>query len=111
MNRGVLPHSRILGLAVPIAAMCLMLVIGWFLIFRKNHTLTVEGSTISEKDMMSNRIRTTVSASQIRSVRRNLLGEWLLKDENGKTLLCVESNMSERDLLEVWLAGHGLTVE
>ncbi len=88
-----------------------LLLLTWLLIFRKNHTLTVEGSSIRDTNFMTNRVCATVESREIRSVRRNLLGEWLLKDENGKTLIRVESNMSERDLLKAWLSRRGLTVD
>ena len=111
MKRGVLPAGSAVGLITIVVMCALLLVLEYFLILRKNHTLKVEGSTIREKRMLSSRAQTVVEARQIHSVRRNFLGEWLLKDGNGKTLLCVESNMSDRDLLEEWLGRHGITVE
>ena len=110
-ERGFLPASRGLYYVSLVLWSGLMILLGYLLIFRKNHILSVEESTIRETDMMSRRVRATIEARQIRSVHRNLLGEWLLKDENGKTLLCIESNMSNRDMLQEWLNRRGLTVE
>ena len=108
---GVKSLPNALGPIVSGLMLVAVLVLAYFLIFRKSHSLAVGAGEISERSLLSGKILRTVSAEEICSVRHNLLGEWLLQDGQGKTLLCVESNMSCREELAAWLAKRGRTVE
>ena len=73
----------------------------------KNHTIVVFDDSLTEKDPRGRFVR-KVSASQIVSYRRNILGEISLIDSDSKKLLCVESNMTNRDRFEQWLTAHNI---
>ena len=104
MQNGLIPRIKALGLTSVYGSMAAMLVLGYFLIFRKNHTLTFRPNGIEETSWR--RIQTTHSIRQIRYYRRNLLGEYILTDSDGKTLFWVEPNMTNRDRFLDWLAAH-----
>ena len=102
---GVLPKNRVtatLGMILQVSLLC---VLGFFLILRKNHSLEVQEHCILHTDWRR-RAASTIQTNQIRSFRRNLMGELLLLDENGKVLICVEPNMSNHDLFLQWLQNH-----
>ena len=104
---GILPSGSTWGLIYTSIPMAVMLLIGYFLIFRKNHQVNVDNNTIVEINWQrkeSCRIRST----QIDSVRTNALKEIILLDKDGNKLLCVESNMTNRDRFEQWLAAHNI---
>ena len=100
----ILPVNDLTGFLIMSSALVMMGVLGYFLIFRKNHIIEVSDISLAERDWQS-KVR-LVSVGRIRSIRKNLLGEILLLDENNKVLLCVESNMENRDLFLKWLEKH-----
>lgn len=80
----------------------LLLVFGYFLIFRKIHTVAVNGTTITDHITVLNKTN-TVHISEIKSVKRNFLGEIVLKNADGKTLLTVENGMTNFAEFEEYL--------
>ena len=107
LSLDVLPRGSTWGLIYTSIPMAVILLTGYFLIFRKNHQVNVCDNTIVEINWQrkeSRRIRST----QIDSVRINALKELILLDKDGNKLLCVESNMTNRDRFEQWLAAHNI---
>lgn len=92
------------GLSKLLALLSLLLVcvLGYFLIFKKNHHVDVNGSTVTDTNVIFQKSR-TFSIRDVRSVTRNLIGDLCLRDENGKTLLVVEPGMSDFDQFESYL--------
>ena len=105
MQNGLIPQSRALGMASIYGSMAAMMVISYFLIWKKNHSIEVKDNTLTEKSWRGN-TAATVKTSQISRIRRNLLGEIILEDIDGRRLLCIESNMTNRDRFELWLTAH-----
>ena len=97
----IIPTSKFLAFVYLTIPMLLMVTLGYFLIFRKNHKIEVSDDTITETSWR-NKV-STISVHEIASVRRNLLREVILLDENGSKLLCVEANMTNFDQFENWL--------
>ena len=81
--------------------------LGYFLIFKKNHCITVDDDTISETDWRQ-KTCCVIRVAQIGSYRRNILGEIILLDTDGNRLLCVEANMSNFDAFQQWLARYNV---
>ena len=79
---------------------------GYFLIFKKNHQFEVHEKNIHIKEMFGQ--AWDLPAHRICRYRRNLLGELVLFDEDGKRLLTVESNMTEFEEFQVWLERRGI---
>ena len=101
---GILPANDLIGFLIMFSALVMMGTLGYFLIFRKNHTIEVSDISLAERDWQG-KVR-LIAVSKIRSSRKNLLGEILLLDENRNVLLCVESNMENRDLFLKWMDKH-----
>ena len=80
--------------------------LGYFLIFKKNHQFEVHEKNIHIKEMFGQ--EWDLPAHRICRYRRNLLGELVLFDEDGKRLLTVESNMTEFEEFQVWLERRGI---
>ena len=87
--------------------MAIMMILGYFLIFRKNHRVEVKDNQIIETDWRQ-REACRIEVSQIHSIKRNLLNEIIIVDENGNRLLCVESNMTNIPKFEQWLERHNI---
>ena len=102
--QGVLPDNDLTGFLIMSSALVMMGTLGYFLIFRKNHIIEVSDISLAERDWQG-KVR-LIGVSKIRSWKKNLLGEILLLDENKNVLLCVESNMENRDLFLTWLDQH-----
>ena len=98
---GILPTSKYLAFVYLTIPMLLMVTLGYFLIFRKNHKIEIQDDTITETNWL-NKVR-TISVHEIASVRRNILREISLLDADGKKLLCVEANMTNFDQFLHWL--------
>ena len=107
MQNGLIPPNRILGLSVFYGSMAGMMVISYFMIWKKNHIIEVRDNTLTEKSWRGPVI-TTVKTSQIAAFRRNFLGEIILLDKENRRLLCIESNMTNRDRFLEWLAAHNI---
>ena len=98
---GILPVSEITRYFLLAFWAIMMGTLGYFLIFKKNHQLDINDNTITETDW---RCRVTqIPVSHVRSFRRNWLKEYILLDENGKRLVCIETNMENFDLFEQWI--------
>ena len=98
---GILPVSEITRYFLLAFWAIMMGTLGYFLIFKKNHQLDINDNTITETDW---RCRVTqIPLSHVRSFRRNWLKEYILLDENGKRLVCIETNMENFDLFEQWI--------
>ena len=98
---GILPVSEITRYFLLAVWAIMMGTLGYFLIFKKNHQLDINDNTITETDW---RCRVTqIPVSHVRSFRRNWLKEYILLDENGKRLVCIETNMENFDLFEQWI--------
>ena len=105
MQNGLIPQSKALGMFSIYGSMAIMMVISYFLIWKKNHTIEVKDNTLTEKTWRGE-LSAKVKTAQIAEYRRNFLGEIVLVDADGKKLLCIESNMTNRDCFEQWLAAH-----
>ena len=103
MKRGIFPKTPI----VFYLSMAAISVLGYFLIFKKNHSIQIQDNTITETDWSRKNTR-KIKASQVCCFRRNFLGEIILLDTNSKKLLCVEKNMSNFDLFQQWLERHNI---
>ena len=97
----ILPTSKYLAFVYLTIPMILMVILGYFLIFRKNHKIEIQDDTIKETSWR-NKV-STISVHEIASVRRNILREISLLDADGKKLLCVEANMTNFDQFLHWL--------
>ena len=101
---GILPVSEITRYFLLAVWAIMMGKLGYFLIFKKNHQLDINDNTITETDW---RCRVTqLPVSHVRSFRRNWLKEYILLDENGKRLVCIETNMENFDLFEQWISNQ-----
>ena len=101
---GILPVSEITRYFLLAVWAIMMGTLGYFLIFKKNHQLDINDNTITETDW---RCRVTQRpVSHVRSFRRNWLKEYILLDENGKRLVCIETNMENFDLFEQWIGNQ-----
>ena len=107
MQNGLIPQIKALGMFSIYGSMAIMMVISYFLIWKKNHTIEVKDNTLTEKNWRSE-LSVKIKTSQISGYRRNFLGEIILVDANSKKLLCVESNMTNRDRFEQWLTAHNI---
>ena len=105
MQNGLIPQSKALGMFSIYGSMAIMMVISYFLIWKKNHTIEVKDNTLTEKTWRGE-LSAKVKTAQIAEYRRNFLGEIVLMDADGKKLLCIESNMTNRDRFEQWLTAH-----
>ena len=103
MKRGIFPKTPI----VFYLSMAAITVLGYFLIFKKNHSIQIQDNTITETDWLRKNTQ-EIKAAQVCCFRRNFLGEIILLDKNGKKLLCVEKNMSNFDLFQQWLEQHNI---
>ena len=101
---GILPVSEITRYFLLAVWAIMMGTLGYFLIFKKNHQLDINDNTITETDW---RCRVTqLPVSHVRSFCRNWLKEYILLDENGKRLVCIETNMENFDLFEQWIGNQ-----
>ena len=104
LQTGSIPHSKPLEVATIIGCFAATLLLGYFLILRKNHTLTFYPNRILETSNSGR--RTTHAALRVMYYRRNFLGEYILTDGIGNKILCIESNMTNHDRFLIWLAAH-----
>ena len=104
MDRGLIPENTILGFVTIFGSLAAMMILGYFLIFQKNHTLAFVSNAILETNW-----RRQVKGHpfyHIKHYRRNFLGEYILTDGGGNKILCVEPNMSNFDRFQQWMAEH-----
>lgn len=107
MQCNILPNSSVWRLIYICVAMLTMGFLGYYMIFRKNHQIDINGKTIIETDFRGKQ-SCCITISQISSVRRNFLNELILLDKGGKKLLSVESNMTNYDQFKDWLSNHDI---
>ena len=107
LDLSVLPKNRILSyvyLYFPIACMMLL---GYTLVLRKNHSLEIKNNTVIETSWTGKETK-RIKVNQIHSYRRNFLQEIILLDEIGNKLLSAEANMTNFDLFQQWLSKHSI---
>ena len=71
----------------------------------KNHTIVVFENSVTEKDHLGRFVR-KITANQFSHYQKNIFDEIILIGCFGNRLLCVESNMTNRDRFEQWLTAH-----
>ncbi len=94
---GIIPNANGLAslwLLIPLAFIWVLMD---RLIYRKNHTISVFAHHMVETNIW--RKEREILFSQVHSVKNNWLGELIVKDVRGKTLLCIEENMENRERL------------
>ena len=89
------------------AGACVFIAIAGLCSLVKNHTIVVFDNSMTEKDFRGRFIR-KVTADQITLYRKNHFDEIILIDFDSKPLLCIESNMTNRDRFEQWLTAHNI---
>ena len=95
---GYLPLSDSVGTTVCSIVMGIpLLVLGYFLIFLKNHEITVSGTTVTNFVRPLNRT-SSFTLCEVKSVKRGFLGEIVLKNEDGRTFLTVEKGMTNYEM-------------
>jgi hypothetical protein len=109
VDTGILPNDFLTALVVFLVAMAWIIIAGVRLIFRKNHNYVIADNTINVTEFTGK--TRTVSIRDVASYKRNWLGELVLKDSEGKTLLTAEANMENFDLFKEYLALSGITEE
>ena len=100
-------NSVVVDIVLIFLPMTFMMILGYFLIFRKNHQVEVKDNQIIETNWRQHEI-CRFKVSQIHSVKRNFLNEIIIVDKNGNRILCVESNMSNFQQFEHWLQEHNI---
>ena len=97
IGHGIIPDfdgMSFLLLLIPLAGM-------WYLanrfILRKNHSVAVYAHYMVEVDLRQKERR--ISFDQVHAVKTNWLGETVVKDAKGKTLLFLDENMENRERL------------
>ena len=78
-----------------------------FLIYKKNHIITIKDNTITETDWR-HKHHHVIKTTQICNYRRNILGEIVLLDNTQTKILCIEANMSNFDAFQQWLVRHNI---
>jgi hypothetical protein len=109
VDTGLLPNDFLTALVVFLVAMAWIIIAGVRLIFRKNHNYVIADNTINVTEFTGK--TRTVSIRDVASYKRNWLGELVLKDSEGKTLLTAEANMENFDLFKEYLSLSGITEE
>ena len=97
IDGGVIPNDNgraSLLLFIPLA--CIWILMDR-LIYRKNHTVSVYAQYMVETNRKHKQRK--IEFSQVHSLKKNLLGEIIVKDAAGNTLLCLEENMENRERL------------
>ena len=107
LDFGIKINSEVVSLVLVYLPMIFMVILGYFLIFRKNHRVEIKDNQIIETDWREREV-CRFKASQIHSIKRNFLNEIIIVDQNGNRLLCVESNMTSFQKFEQWLQEHNI---
>lgn len=101
VSTGILPGGKIFGFVYIGITLALMILLGYFFIFKKNHEIEITENEIHHKDW---RGRTSIiPIHRVHTYYRNWLKEYILLDSAGKSLVCIESNMHNLNLFEQWL--------
>ena len=91
------------------AAAWVFILLSAILVFPRDHMIVVFDNSLVEKHIYTDTKKLfacKIRSEQISHFRRNRLGEIVLVDADSKDLLCIESNMTNRDRFEQWLAAH-----
>ena len=89
------------------AAAWVFILLAGVLLLPRSHSIIVFDNSLTEKALHGrNRFIRKVNADQVDHYRRNPLREVVLVDAQGRKLLCIESNMTNRDRFEQWLTSH-----
>ena len=107
LDYGIIINGIIADLVLIYLPMIFMAILGYPLIFRKNHQIEVKDNLIVETDWRQREV-CRFRASQIHSIKCNFLNEIIMIDTNGNRLLCVESNMTNYQKFEQWLQEHNI---
>ena len=97
INHGIIANANGLASLLLLIPLAFIWVLMDRLIYRKNHTIRVFAHYMVETDMRQRDRH--IQFSQVHSVKTNWLGEMIVKDASGKTLLCIEDNMENRERL------------
>jgi hypothetical protein len=101
---GILPTSKLLAFVYLAIPMILMMTLGYFLVFRKNHRIEVCDDVITETTWLNK--TNNIHVHDIASVRRGLLQNVYLLDASGRKILCVEPHMTNFVQFLRWLEQH-----
>ena len=104
---GILPNGETFRYILLCSYIITFPVLGYFLIYKKDHTVDVMDNRIIETGWRQREV-SRIKASQIQKVKRNFLNEIILIGEDGKKLLCIESNMDNVHKFEEWLVRHNI---
>ena len=95
VTSGQFPNNIVLMVVLSLTPMAILM---YFLIYKKNHTITVNGNTVTETNDMP-KVNNTFQLTDVASTKKDLLGDLVLLNADGKRLLTVERNMTNFDLL------------
>ncbi len=101
MEIGIIPRFRLLVSLLTFLPIFGIMITGYFFVFNKNHVLRIDGEYIERINWHGK--STTYNINQIHSYRKNLIGETVLLDEDGKKLFAIETNMTNQDIFMAWL--------
>ena len=97
IGNGHIPNERGLAYLLLLIPLALLWFLTYVFIYRKIHSIAVYEDRLVETDRRGT--EHIVYLSSVRSLKTNWLGELVLKDTNGKTLLHIEENMENREQL------------
>ena len=97
-GNGIIPNENRMSVYLLLIPFVLLWVLAYFFIYRKIHIIAVYHDRLVESGWRGKDY--VIYLSSVGSVRKNWLGEIVLKDANGETLLCIEENMKNRERLE-----------
>lgn len=80
------------------------------LIAKRNREITVKGNVVTDVCRLTPKPK-TVQLSEVRTVKRGLFGELMLKNEDGKTLVTVYKFMTGYDEFEKYLIDNNKEIE
>ena len=106
VEAGLIPKNKTLGMVCIYGSLIAMLIVSYFLIWKKNHELIFSQSGVLE--ISWRRQRTSYPLRYIKYYRRNFLNEYILMDASGNKLFCVEPYMTNHDRFLHWLAAHNI---
>ena len=94
---GVIPQAQGVSFYLLLIPFGLLWVLTYLFIYRKIHNIAVYHDRLVEAGWRGK--EHVIYLSSVDSVRKNWLGEIVLKGTDGKTLLRIEENMENRDQL------------
>ena len=103
---GLIPKNKTLAMVCIYGSLFAMVIVSYFLIWKKNHKLYFSQSGVLELSCLGR--KTSYPLRQIKYYRRNFLNEYILTDGRGNKLFCVEPHMTNQDRFLNWLAAHNI---